>query len=386
MSSLRKPPNPRRRAAGFSLGLLACGVSTFGQQPAIEADFESVWASDIRLFQGAAAAGFERGAWLTRVDFFVASIGSDYQPNSDIDFITLPRSINEPRYGGQVSMRWRAADRLTLLGGAGGYSGFTSHRSAWINEWYQQWFAGLPGLREPSPYGANATLGARWEYLPAAGFAQVDLSYARDRIAPGYDEVIDPVLGLVGVVPLRDDLNTRAAKVTFENVLTKRLRSQLEFRFADQSERGLRLGGVAALNYAFAENWVARTEAGYVNEALDELNVPATVRTEAFEGWWTGGSIERQLGEHWFLSASGRYYQDNGEIESSISLSSAAPPVRGTHLGMGLRWLRDQHALKVFGGTYLVEHDPVDFGTLFFKQLYRDRTFGVVQAAYSYEF
>jgi hypothetical protein len=363
-------------------------VERFGVRaaPALEADFEAVWASDIRLFQGAAAAGFERGAWQTRVDVSVASIGFDYQPNAKVDSFTLPRSINEPRYGGQIGTRWRPADRLTLIGGAGGYSGFTSHRSAWINEWYQQWFAGLTGLRDAGPYGANATLGARWEYLPAAGFAQVDLTYARDRIAPGYDEVIDPEFGLVGVVPLRDDLNTWAAKVTFENVLTRRLRSQLEFRFADQSERGLRVGGVAALNYAFAENWVARTEAGYVHEALDESNVPATVRTEAFEGWWAGGSIERQLGEHWFLSATGHYYRDNGEIESSISFSSAAPPVRGIRLGLGLRWLRERHAFKLFGGTYFVEHDPVDFGILFFKPLYRDRTFGVAQIAYTYEF
>ncbi len=371
---------------GASLALLAGRGLAFAQQPALEADFESVWASDIRLFQGTAAAGFERGAWQTKFEFSGASIGFDYEPNTDIDITTRARSVEESRFGGQFSARWRAAERLTLLSGAGGYAGFTSHRSAWINEWYQQWFAGLPGLREADPYGANVTVGARWEYLPAAGYVQTDLTYARDRIAPGYDEVLDPVFGLVAVAPLRGDLNTRAAKVTFENVLTKRLRSQLEFRLADQSERGLRLGGVAALNYALAENWVARSEAGYVNEALDESNVPPTVRTEPFESWWVAGSIERKLGEHWFVSVSGRYYRDNGEIESSISFSSAAPSVRAWHAGLGLRWVRDRHAVKLFGGPYFVEHDPVDFGTLFFKSLYRDRTFGVVQVAYAFEF
>lgn len=365
---------------------LTCAGAARAQKPALETDFEAVWASDIRLFQGTAAANVERGAWQMKFEFTGASTGVDYEANTDIDTLTRARTVEEPRYGGQFSARWRAAERLTLLGGAGGYSGFTSHRSVWINEWYQQWFDGLPGLREADPYGANVTAGARWEYLPAAGYVQADLTYARDRIAPGYDEVIDPVLGLVAVTPLRDELNTRAARVMLENVLAKRLRSQLEFRLADQSERGLRLGGVAALNYAFAENWVARSEAGYVNEALDESNVPPSVRTDPFESWWAAGSIERKLGDHWFLSVSGRYYRDNGEVESSISFSSAAPSVRAWHVGLGLRWVRDRHSVKLFGGPHFVEHDPVDFGTLFFKSLYRDRTFGVVQVAYAFEF
>lgn len=371
------------------MGLMAIlwfGMSGYGQEPGVEAGVESLWAKDLRLIRGAVSGDILRGDWKTTMELSTVRYGVDYEPNEEIDPFTVSTSVNEWRHGAGVRSRWKGSEGIELIGGANGSIGFGSHRSIWINEWYQQWFQGLAGLKKPDPFGVSGSLGVRWEYLPASGFIETEFTLARDHIAPGYDEVFDPELGLVAVTPLRSDLNTRAGRVAFENVLTKRVRSLVEFRLANQSERGLRWSGLATLHYAVARNWVLKTEGGYTLEQLDRENVPVTVRETPFEAWWVGGAVERQLGEHWYVGLSGRLYEDNGEIESSISFSSAAPAVRIWQAGLGIRWVKGSHAAKLFAGPYRVDHDEVNFQTLFFKSLYRDRTFLMTQLSYSYSF
>lgn len=367
------------------VALIFC-VTALGQEPGVETGFESLWAKDLHLIRGAVSGEFDRGDWKTTLEMSTVSYGVDYEPNQEIDPFTVPTAVNEWRHGAGVRSRWKGSEGIELFGGANGSIGFGSHRSIWINEWYRQWFEGLAGLRKPNPFGVSGSLGLRWEYLPASGFIEAEFTYARDHIAPGYDEVFDPAFGLVAVTPLRSDLNTRAGRLTFENVLTKRVRSLVELRLANQSERGLRWSGLATLHYAVARAWVLKAEGGYTLESLDGENVPATVRDAPFEAWWIGGAVERQLGDHWYIGLSGRLYEDNGEIESSISFSSAAPAARIWQAGMGIRWVKGPHAAKVFAGPYRVDHDEVDFQTLFFKSLYRDRTFLMTQLAYSFSF
>jgi hypothetical protein len=340
----------------------------------IEADFEAVATSDIVLTQGVAAYQHDRGLWNLKLSLSGASIGFDYQPAADIDLATQPRAVDHLRFSGQLDARLRVHPRLTLLGSLGGYDGFTSFRSAWVNEWYQQWFAGLPGLRQAEPHGVSGNVGVRWEFLPAAGLVEAGFIYGYDHIAPAYDEVLHPDLGLVAVRPLRSDLGTVAFRLAFENVLTRRLRTRVELRSTDQSERDARHSIQGAANYALGENWVARAEAGYA------------VEDPEFEAKWFAGTIERRLGEHFYVSATGRYYHDAGEIENTISFSSSAPGLEAWQAGLGLRWVSGGHSVKLYGAPYFTNYAPVDFTTLFFGPLYRDRTFAVVQLAYSFEF
>jgi len=356
------------------------GSSSAATPPGVEIGTEVQFSPDITLTQSTVGWFDRAGPWEWNAVLSGATSQLEYQPVEE-DLFGYTTTLSEPRVSGLAAVRYTATPHLTLLASAAAYSGYADYQSIWINQFYQQSFAGLPGLEEPDPSGVNGSAGFRWEYRPGTGFLESSLIRAYDVIAPGYDEVIDPDQGLVAVTPLRSEIITLAWNVKLENVLTRRLRSQLEFRLASQSETGLRLSGIGALNYAPAENWVVRTEAGYTTEAPDEGSL-----AQQFRGGWAGLVVSRHLGENWWLSFSGRGYADNGEIQDSISFSTSAPPLTAWQVSLGLRGVWGPHSFKISGGPYLTDYGAVDFSTLFFANLYRDRTYGVVQAAYRYEF
>ncbi len=350
------------------------------EPPAVEVSTESQFSSDITLTQSTASWFDRAGHWDWNVSLTGATTGIDYQPVAE-NLFGYATTLSEARIAGQAAARYALTPRLTALAVVSAYSGFADYQSVWINEFYQQSFAGLPGLEEPSPGGASGSLGLRWEYRANTGFIESSVTRAHDVIAPGYDEVIDPDEGLVGVTPLRDQLNTVGWSVKFENILTSRLRSQLEFRLTGQTESGLRLSGLAALNWAIAKNWVARLDTGYTTESPYE-----PLQTPRFRAGWASVTLDRHLGEHWWVSVGGRGYTDNGEVQDSISFSTSAPAVTAWQASVGVRGVWGRHSVKLSGGPYFTDYAPVDFSTLFFANLYRDRTYGVVQAAYRFEF
>ncbi|MEN9675099.1 MAG: hypothetical protein RIS76_995 [Verrucomicrobiota bacterium] len=371
-----KPHLPITLLLVTAAGAPVCAI----EPPAVEVSMESQFSSDITLTQSTASWFDQAGPWNWNVSISGATTGIDYQPVTE-NLFGYATQLSESRVAGQASARHTLTPKLTALAGVSAYSGFANFQSVWINEFYQQWFAGLPGLEDPGPSGANGTLGLRWEYRTGTGFIESSVTRAHDVIAPGYDEVIDPDQGLVGVTPLRDQLNTVGWSVKFENILTRRLRSQFEFRLAGQSESGLRLSGLAALNWAIAKNWVARLDTGYITESPYEPQ-----QTPRFRSGWAAVTLDRHLGEHWWVSISGRGYSDNGVVQDSISFSTSAPAITAWQATLGIRGVWGRHSVKLSGGPYFTDYAPVDFSTLFFANLYRDRTYGVVQAGYRYEF
>jgi len=350
--------------------------------PSVEVSTETQFSPDITLTQSTGAWSGRHGGLEWTLAVSGATTAVDYQPVPE-DLFGTAVTLNEPRISGLASLRYAVSPSWTVLGGAGAYHGFADYQSLWISEFYRQSFAGLPGLEDPDPRGAFGSAGFRWEYRTGTGFVETSIVRAHDVIAPGYDEVIDPDEGLVAVQPLRSELITLAWSTKFENVLTRRLRSQLEFRMAGQSETGLRLSGIGSLLYAPAERWVLRGEAGYTTEAPEDVDGSTASR---FRAGWGSLVADRRLGAHWWLSLSVRGYRDNGEIQDSISFSTSAPPLTAWQFGVGLRAVWDRHSFKISGGPYLTDYGAVDFSTLFFANLYRDRNFGVVQAAYRFEF
>lgn len=347
--------------------------------PALEMGTSVQVSSDILLTESSLAWFDRASSWEWNVALSGATTRIDYQPVTE-DIFGYSTTLSEPRVSVLAAVRYSITPQLTLLAGASAYSGFADYQNVWINEFYQQSFAGIPGLEDADPHGINGNLGFRWEYRPGTGFLESSVTRAYDVIAPGYNEVIDPDEGLVGVTPLRSELITVAWRVKLENVLTRRLRSQLEFRLASQSEAGLRLSGISSLLYAVAENWVLRTEAGYTTEA------PGPNNAARFRSGWGSLVLERHLGEHWWISIFGRGYTDNGEVQDSISFSTAAPPLTAWQPGASVRAVWGPHSFKLSGGPYITDYGAVDFSTLFFGNLYRDRTYGVIQAAYRFEF
>jgi hypothetical protein len=369
----------RTSIAGLLALLPAFGPSRAAELPSAEVSVETQFSDDITLTQTTARGNDRAGDWSWTVAFTGATTDVEYVPVPE-DIFGYATQLFEPRIAGFASVNYAILPRLTLLGSVNAYEGFADYQSLWISEFYQQSFAGLPGLETPDPGGVIGSGGFRWEYQPGTGFLESSFIRAHAVIAPGYDEVIDPDEGLVGVTPLRSGLITTAWNLKLENLLSSRLRSQLEFRLGEQSEAGLRLSGIGSLLWAPAERWVVRFESGYTTEA------PGTETASRFRAGWASLVVDRRIADHWWLSLSGRGYTDNGEIQDSISFSTSAPPLNAWQASVGLRGVWGRHSFKLSGGPYLTNYGPIDFSTLFFGNLYRDRTYGVIQASYRFEF
>ena len=80
-----------------------------------------------------------------------------------------------------------AADPLLLNISGGLYDGYADFRSVWIDERFRQINETSPLYSIAQPRGWNIAAGARWEYMPASGFAQFDIVHQSDIVSPGYE-------------------------------------------------------------------------------------------------------------------------------------------------------------------------------------------------------
>ncbi len=337
-----------------------------------EGVFEATITDDILLTQSLARfrSSAARTAW--DVAAGIGTIGLDYEP-SPFDFLGSSARVDETRWSLAGNLRRRLGDDWTLRGGAGYYDGFTDYRSAWLNEYFAQQFNNpligtVPGYREADPRGYNLSGGLRYEYLPAAGFVEFNGTFLQDWIAPGYEIDFD------GLTRGPERLRGAVYRLDFENVPHQRVRTKLSLLLTDTTGRELRYGAQGAVNVALSERWTLRVEAGGAQEDPE------------FEAWYAGGSLEYEFSPGWQVIASGRYYEDTGEIENSLSFSTAAPGLRTWQAGLGVRHARGRSVFKLFAAPYFTDYEPVDLGTLFFANLYTDRSWGLIQAVWQLEF
>lgn len=381
MSSPTSIPRSPVLAARLLLGLAGALHATAASLdvPALETDLDGLASSDIRLFQAAVSSGLNAAGTSIRAELNAGWFGVDYQP-VDFDLFGRPLEIEESRIGAGLRLSRPVGERWTLLAEGSAYDGFQSFRSAWVSQWYTQFFDGLPGVQAPDPAGLAGSIGLRHELIPTRLSIQLDAGLARDRIAPGYAEILDVNGSLLDVRPLRSTLATHSIRLGLESSVTPWLRTRATIRMADQVERRPRWSATAEANLALGPDWVLRLDGGYTWE---EFNGEPQRR---FEGWWTGAGVEWEFLEGWHAVVRARAYRDNGEIENTISFSTAAPPLDSAELNAGLRWSRPGHTVFLGLGPYWTHYEPVTFNTAFFANLYRDRTFLSVQASYRWEF
>ena len=369
--------NSLRHLFAFAVGLTALALG-----PALLADVgtwgefsaESIRAGDIALARGTAAARLVRGD--TEFTFTLAQSGLefDYQP-APFDFrgqsLTRDETSTALRAAGQHRF---GAGPATALVAVGGYRGYTSYRSAWLDEYYRQQYAhlsGTPGLnafRTASPGGHDGSLGARWEYVKGSAFAQLTAGWAQDRVSPGYE------IDFTGLRRTADTLATSSLTLSLENVLTRRLRSRVEVRTAETSGRERRFGGEAELRAALGEPWIVRAHAGAAREA------------PTFRSHFGGLAVERELGAGYSAYVEGRLYRDTGEIENALLFSSAAPGLHTRSLGVGVRHDGERWSGRVAVGRLHTDFAPTNLNTDFFRNLYRDRSWLTLEAAGSIRF
>jgi hypothetical protein len=354
---------------GVSLGLMGPSRAEGGNW--LEFSGETIRSEDIALGRGTAAARLLQGD--TEVTFTVSrsALEFDYRP-APFDFrgvaVTRDEASSALRVAGQQRVR---GGIFTVLGAVGGYRGYTSYRSAWLDEYYRQQFSalsGTPGLntyRKAAPAGFDGSLGVRWEYVPGSAITQLTWGLAQDRISPGYE------IGFAGLRRTPDTLATNSLTWSFENVLTSRLRSRVELRTADTSGRDRRIGGEAELRAALGERWIARASVGGASE------------DPTFESTFGGLAVEREVGGGFSAYVEGRRYRDTGEIENALLFSSAAPGLRTRSWGVGLRRDGERWNGRVTLARLETDFAPTNLNTDFFRVLYRDRHWFTFEAALS---
>ncbi len=343
----------------------------------LEPDGEFVWTRDIQLTESRLRYAQEAGDTSWDASFSYASMDVDYRPFRLFDFFGFEEELHEDRFGGQVNIRQRLSAPLTVSLAGGLYDGYPDYRRVWIANRFRQKYANppisfSPAYVEPDPKGWHANAGARWEYLPAVGFADVRAGYAYDRTAPGYEEIETPQ----GAVPHRgrEQLDSALVNASSENVLTPWLRSLNELSWTLTTDRDLRFSYRGSINVAAGERFSFRGYGGITTEAPQ------------FDAWFIGVTAEYEPAPRLLLSVTGRYYNDNGEIIDPSLTSSAAPPLKSWEVGLGLRYTWGRSSFKLYGGPFWTDYAPVVTSGAEFYHLYGDRNWGLAQIAYSLQF
>ncbi len=359
-----KPPENKSAARGVSQA--AGAPLTFKAGIA----YEGMFAMDVKLQTITANVSAQQGGTEGSLSYTHNHYAVDYEPYAAFDFLGYAESLEENYDAVQVGLRQKLGAPLTVSLGGGAYHGFTDFRSLWLGNYYRQQFNFVPGYDSPDPQGFNLATGLRWEYLPTTGFAEVNFSHAHDQIAPGYE--FDSVAG--EAVHSREELNTYAPSVRFENVLTKRLRLLNEFQITMTSGRAPRYAYHGGLNFAPGEAWVFRVTGGYTHE------------NPTLRAWNVGATLEYEFVPRWSVSLSGLYYTDSGDIEISLFISTAAPGLKIWQGGLGVRYAGKNNSFHLAVAPSWTDYEAVQVGTRPFTNLYRDRSWLSVQLAWSCEY
>jgi hypothetical protein len=213
-----------------------------------------------------------------------------------------------------------------------------------------------------------ASVGARWEYQPASGSVQLGYARSQDKVAPGYEIDFDGLRRGAG------QLVTDSASLTFENVVTPRLRTRADLRVATTSDRKPRWGVEFSARQALGERWIVRADAG----ASDER--------PAFRAQFGGLELEFAATETLAIYAGGHLYRDTGEIENALLFTSAAPAARTRRAEIGVRHDGERLAWRVAVGTVAGDFAATNRNTDFFQNLYRDRHWLALRAGGSWKF
>ena len=377
-SRLADSPAPVRSAFARIAGPLLLGVAlTFLAGPggraestlvsqSVEVAFEGLVSRDIQVLLTDLAYGQRHGRWEANVGVSYTAYELDYRP-APFDFLGQDRDVSAHRAGIQMSGQRRIGEDFMLLAAGGAYAGFGNFRSVWFDEYFYQQFATLPGYRSSDPYGVNISGGLRWEYLPASGFVEGTFGVLHDQIAPGYE------IDFNGLRRARSDLNTVASQLAFENALTPWLRIRHELRLMDVTDRDPRLAYQGSVAAAAGDRWLLRLSGGY------------TYEEPTFRAHHLGGAVEFNMAPGWTWIVSGRYYRDTGEIENSL-FTTATPGLTAWQAGLGLRRTWGDHSVRLSVTPYFTRHEPFGIGTAFFQNLFRDRTWVLIQCAYAAEF
>ncbi|MDX2109434.1 MAG: hypothetical protein SFY80_04255 [Verrucomicrobiota bacterium] len=345
----------------------------------VDAAAEVATTQDITLAQGTFRGTATHAD--TRLDITINQTGYliDYEPAPfELKYADFSphdsQSINETQTAVQARLREVLGPRFTLMGSLGGYQGYADFRDVWLAEYYRQKFSGFTAYSprvytEPNPRGWNLSSGVRMEYLPGLGFAQIDIAYASTEIVPSYVVEVNPATGTAGLTIGNDAITTTAATLTLENIVSRYTRWKNTFSVTDTTAREKRYSLGTAMNIALGEYFVFRPELSWVTE---EPNY--TVKT-------ISGTLEYELSAHWQANLAARYYTDTGEKLNDGLNTTAAPALRSSSYGGGLRWVGDNLTVSLQFSHVVARYEARNVALDSFQPLFRNRQWHLVQMA-----
>jgi len=354
---------PIRSAGQSESGIKTSAISVERKS---EVSGEALISDDYQLTQWDLSYGHTYGK--TKWDFGLGLQTFALEMRSPDPFFT-PVQTHAERVLTQFRFSRELNEGITLKSQFGYYEGFQSHRAFWLHEYYQQigdlpFFEDYPNI---DPRGIQLAAQVRWEYLPASGYLEAGYGFFRDRIAPSAEFGRTTILGL-------DRIDSHMFRLASENVINARMRSLLELRLTDTSERQLRWSAQESLNIALREQTVLRAQAGWTKE------------NPSFDAWFAGLTLEQDLGASWIISLFARHYHDTGEIQNSLTSSNAPPGLDTYHAGLGVRWLGERSSLRLSAGPYWTRYQDAEVEAPFFEDLYQSRNWGLFQTAFDMTF
>jgi len=120
-----------------------------------------------------------------------------------------------------------------------------------------------------------------------------------------------------------------------------------------------------------------RTGRGGVLPRTRDTRVEIFVLAQGAERDWHGT---------WFVSVFGRYYEDTSEIDNGIANDAAAPPLKTYQAGLGVRRKGNRSTIKLDIGPCFSRYELHPKRNTDFDQLYKDRDWLSLQAAFQYQF
>lgn len=340
-----------------------------------EIDSEGLFSSDVDIFSTTLnySQDNDRNNW--SVIAIQSLLNIAYEPFATADIIGFARELTESNTALQFAVTKSPSPFLKFQISAGGYHGFSDHSSRWLDEYYQQQFSAFAGYKQANPWGYNAGINIQWETTSLFGIVGAAATFQQDDVAPGYDRPLFQALERG-----RERLLTGAITLSSEQIVTRRARVRHEVQVTSTTDREVRIGYRGNLNLALGEYWVARAEAAFTYEESSFASQPD------FEAHSFGLNLERDWDERWFLGVHARTYEDNGQIETSILVSSGPPPLTTDQFGVSLRWQHERWSSKLSASSYRTRFDEVASDIRPFGNLYRDRNWVLIESTLRLQF
>lgn len=369
---MKQPPPLRRIPTGAACGWLVAAAfltnaRVAGQNYLVGLSSELQVASDVLLVDSELNARWRNSTREVSMVAGIANLQMDYVP-SPWDLTATFEQLEETRTSAQLTWREGLDQRWRWNFAGGGYAGYSDYRSMWLNEYYRQIFAGVPGYRDADPAGLNASIGGTYEYLPQSGMIHWSVGWQADDVAPAYDKRIGAPLqrGL-------DHYETWRYGLGSEHVLTPTLRFKQDAAAYQTSARAWRYTYKAESLWALTDSWATR----FSLEGSDEAR---------FHSGAAAVTLEHDWNARWFAGILTRVYRDNGEIIDPSLVSGNAPPVDTLQLQLTLRYAAANVSWRLAIGPYFTRYAAPTGKNLGFSTLYRDRDWFCAQAACTWRF